>query len=184
VLTFVCKSCIGVTVLACALFVARESGQQTPARTVLLEVVRNSWDVQRDETLVYVRVYTDGFAEAHPMRKVDFRNIQFETKQLSGGELAALGNLLSDPAVAQLQPEYSRSWGNKDFGYNYIVAIFGPFQKKVELVNFQPFLARKEGKPYPKQLEKLGCTVWRIRSEVSGELLEKDWLKGCAELGY
>lgn len=183
-LTFIWKSSIAGTVLACALFVAQESGKQTPARTPLLEVVRNSWDVQRDETLVYVRVYSDGFAEAHPMRKVDFRNIQFETKQLSGDELAALGSLLSDPAIAQLQPEYSRSWGNKDFGYNYVVAISGPLHKQLELVNFQPFLARKEGKPYPKQLEKLGCSVWKIRAEVSGELLEKDWLKGCAELGY
>ncbi len=183
-LTFAWKSCIGVMVLATALFVGQQPGKQTPSRTVLLEVVRNSWDVQRDETLVYVRVYSDGFAEAHSMRKVDFRSIQFATKQLSEDELAALGNLLSDPEIAKLQPEYSRSWGNIDFGSNYIVTISGTLHKEVKLVNFQPFLARKERKPYPKPLEKLGCTVWKIRAEVSGEPLEKDWLKGCAEFGY
>jgi len=51
-------------------------------------------------------------------------------------------------------------------------------------VNFDPFLARKQGKPYPKQLEKLGCSIWKLRAEVSAEPLEKDWLKGCSELGY
>lgn len=183
-LNFILKSSSATAFLACVLFFARQPGQQNPTRTVLLEVVRNSWDVQRNETLVYLRVYSDGFAEAHPMKKVDFRNVQFETKHLPSDELAALNSLLSDPATAQLRPEYSRYWGNKDFGYKYNVAISAPSQKQLELVNFQPFLARKEGKPYPKQLEKLGCSIWKLRVEVSGEPLEKDWLKGCAELGY
>jgi hypothetical protein len=88
-----------------------------------MEVLRNSWDVERDETLVYLRVYSDGFAEAHSMRKIDFRNIQFLSKQLPGDELAALKKLLSDPATGQLAPEYSRFWGNKDFGYKYDIVI-------------------------------------------------------------
>ena len=43
-LTFAWKSCIGVMVLATALFVGQQPGKQTPSRTVLLEVVRNSWE--------------------------------------------------------------------------------------------------------------------------------------------
>ncbi len=176
--------CLGVSALASMVFVPPGTIKHGPSRTVLLEVVRSSWDVQRDETLVYLRVYSDGFAEGHPMRKVDFRNIQLQTKQLSNEEFEALRSILADPATAQLQPEYSRSWGNKDFGYNYMIAITGPPQKQIKLVNYQPFLARKEGKAYPSQLERLGCSVWKLRAEVSGEPLEKDWLKGCAELGY
>ncbi|MGH9732291.1 MAG: hypothetical protein ACRD4A_11355 [Candidatus Acidiferrales bacterium] len=170
--------------MAWVLLFAGQLRPQNPTRTVLLEVIRNSWDVQRNETLVYLRVYSDGFAEAHPMKKVDFRNIEFERKQLSNQELATLSSLLASRDTAQLLPKYSRYWGNKDFGYKYDITIPGPIRKQLELVNFQPFLARKEGKPYPKQLEKLGCLVWKLRVEVSGEPLEKNWLKGCAELGY
>ena len=96
----------------------------------------------------------------------------------------ALRNLLTDPATVQLLPEYSRYWGNVDFGYEYDVTISGNSVKKIILGNFQPFLARKNGKPYPQQLEKLGCSIWKLRAKVTGEALEKNWLTGCAELGY
>ena len=174
----------GLAVVTCMLFVVQGVANQSPVRTVLLEVVRNSWDAERNETLIYVRVFSDGFAEAHSMRKVDFRDVRLITKQLSGDELGSLNQLLFDPATMQLQPQYIRYWGNKDFGYKYSVTISGQSQKQLELVNFQPFLARKMGKPYPKQLEKLGCSIWKLRAEVSDEPLEKDWLQGCAELGY
>lgn len=174
----------GIAAMACALPVAHVVPSQNGTRAVLLEVVRNSQDAERNETLVYLRVYSDGFAEAHPMTKVDFRDLHFVTKKLSADQLALLKLLLFEPATTQLQPAYSRYWGNKDFGYKYTVTIYGQPQKELELINFQPFLARKEGKPYPKQLERLGCSIWRLRAEVSGEPLEKDWVKGCAELGY
>jgi len=119
------------------------------------------------------------------MKNVDFRHIEFKKKQLPKGELAALLGLLSDPGTLQLKPEYVRYWGNKDFGYKYEITISASSQKRaIELVNFQPFAARKKGKPYPKQLEKLGCRIWKLRAEVSGEPLEKNWLSGCAEFGY
>jgi uncharacterized membrane protein len=143
-----------------------------------------SWSVERDETLLYLRVYSDGFAEADPMREVDFRHLKLKEKQLSSEELATLTSLLADTETVQLLPKYSSFWGNKDFGYKYEITMSGPSRKQLQLVNFQPFLARKQGKPYPKQLEKLGCSVWKLRTKVSGEPLEKDWLKGCAELGY
>lgn len=54
--------------------------QGSPSGDILFEVVQNSWDVERDETLIYLRVYSNGYAEAHPMRKVDFRNIELKHK--------------------------------------------------------------------------------------------------------
>jgi hypothetical protein len=163
----------------------QEPSEKENRGTVLLEVVRHSWDVEREETLVYLRVYSSGLAEAHPMKEVDFRNIEFKKKQLSDQELTSLHNLLTDPATASLEPKYSRNWGNKDFGYKFDVTVSENSTKKLlELDNFQPFLARKQGKPYPKQLEKIGCSIWKLRLEVTAEPLEKNWLKGCAELGY
>jgi len=176
---------VGAVMLASALAFAQGSAQQSSPRTVLLEVLRNSWDAQRNETLVYLRVYSDGFAEAHPMWKVDFRNLELAKKQLQGNELAALKSLLTDPATKQLKPEYAGYWGNKDFGFKYDITISDSSQEQhIALLNFQPFLARKEGKPYPQQVEKLGCSIWKLRTEVSGEPLEKDWLSGCAKLGH
>jgi len=178
------KAGVGIAALGCMLLTVQGIPPQTPARTALVEVLRNSWDVERDETLVYLRVYSDGFAEAHSMRKIDFRNIQFLSKQLPNDELVSLKKLLSDPATGHLAPEYSRYWGNKDFGYKYDIVISNDPGKHIELENFQPFLARRRGKPYPKQLEKLGCAIWKLREGVTGEPLEHNWLKGCAELGY
>jgi len=60
---------------ACFVVLAYAIQSHGQRRTILLEVVRNSWDVERSESLVYLRVYSDGFAEAHPMRRVDFRDI-------------------------------------------------------------------------------------------------------------
>ena len=176
---------VSAVVLGCALAFAQEPAQQSSPRTVLLEVLRTSWDAQRNETLVYLRVYSDGLAEAHPMLKVDFRNIELAKSQLPRNELETLRRLLTDPATKQLQPEYIRYWGNKDFGLKYDITILAPSQEqRIALVNFQPFLARKKGKPYPRQMEKLGCSIWKLRIEVSGEPLEKHWLDGCRELGY
>jgi len=177
-----CITCIVLT--SGILSVAQTTPNASSERTPLLEVVRQSWSVEREETLLYLRVYSDGFSQADPMKQVDLRDVKLKTKQLSKDELASLTSLLVDRNTAQLLPEYSSFWGNKDFGYKYEITISGPSQKQLKLLNFQPFLARKEGKPYPKQLEKLGCSIWRLRTEVSGEPLEKDWLKGCAELGY
>ena len=119
------------------------------------------------------------------MRKVDFRNIEFKSRQLPDDELASLRKLLTDPATAALAPKYLRHWGDKDFGHKWDITISKDSEKKlIELENFQPFLARKLGKPYPRQLEKLGCSTWKLRVEVTGEPLERQWLRGCQELGY
>jgi len=69
----VCKVGVKLLCLVGILLAVPDFPAQTPARTVLLEVLRSSWDFQRDETLVYLRVYSDGFAEAHSMRKIDLR---------------------------------------------------------------------------------------------------------------
>jgi hypothetical protein len=164
---------------------AAQTPQPKPARTVLLDVVKKSYDVEGDETLIYLRVYSDGLAEAHPMREVDFRHVVFLKKQLSPQELDNVRSLLTDPATRALARRYERFWGNKDFGYQYHVSNLASEKKQItDLVSFQPFAAREQKKPYPPQLERLGCMIWKLRVEVTGEALEKDWLRGCADLGY
>lgn len=162
-----------------------QTSQRKTSHSVLVEVIRKSSTVERNETLVYLRVYSDGLAEAHPMREVDFRNMVVRNKQISVPELQHVRNLLIDPATGALASRYERFWGNKDFSYEYRISNLASGKEQViELENFQPFAARKQNKPYPPQLEKLGCMIWKIRTEVTGEPLEKDWLRGCADLGY
>jgi hypothetical protein len=133
--TYIWKACTNALFLACALILAQNAGK-VPPRKIVLEVVRHSWDAQRDETLVYLRVYSDGFAEAHPMNRIDLRDVKFKTKQLSREQLSALTNILVDPATTQLQTEYQRQWGNKDFGYEYEISISNSEERKVNLLNF------------------------------------------------
>jgi len=164
------------------------TGTQEVKNNLLLEVIQTTYDVTRKETLIYLRVYTDGTAEAHPMRDVDFRTLALKKIQIAPSEFANLRDFLRSPKVQNLDPEYRRFWGNKDFGQTWQVTIAqGDGEKSILLVNFQPFLARTRKKPYPVEVEKLGCIVWELRAKVIGEPLERDYvggIGGCRELGY
>jgi hypothetical protein len=57
-------------------------------------------------------------------------------------------------------------------------------RKTIALINFQPFLARRKKQPYPTEIEKLGCIVWELRTNVFKEPPDKDYVRGCQEWGY
>jgi hypothetical protein len=154
-------------------------------RTPLLEVILTTYDVSRTETLVYLRVFSNGSAEAHPMREVDFRALALKTASISPSELAILSEFLSSSKVQHLDAKYGRYWGNIDFGETWQITIAqGGNRKSIVLENFQPFLARTKKKPYPAELERLGCVVWNLRTKVTGEPLEQNYVAGCRKLGY
>jgi len=174
----------------CLLFLLASSiptlmAQQESKPNPLLEVILTTYDVSRTETLVYLRVLSDGHAEAHSMRQVDFRNLALKQAQVSATELATLTEFLSSSKVQRLGPKYKRYWGNKDFGESWEITIAkGETKKSIILENFQPFLARTKKKPYPAELEKLGCLIWEQRTKVTGEPLERNYVAGCKRLGY
>lgn len=158
---------------------------QESERRLLLEVILTTYDVSRTETLVYLRVFSDGYAEAHPMREVDFRTLALKKTQISPSDLIKLGEVLSPSRTQGLDPKYERNWGNIDFGNEWEVTIGQDDSKKtIVLENFQPFLARTKKKPYPAEVEQLGCIIWELRQKVTGEPLERNYLSGCRELGY
>jgi hypothetical protein len=128
---------------------------QESHRTLLLEVILRTYDVSRTETLVYLRVFSNGSAEAHPMREVDFRTLALKTGSIPPNELATLNQFLSSSNVQHLDPKYKRSWGNIDFGQTWQITIAqGGSQKSMVLENFQPFLARTKKKLYPAELRR------------------------------
>ena len=69
--------------LLSALGLPRPVDPQESQRTLLLEVILTTYDISRTETLVYLRVFSDGSAEAHPMREVDFRTLALRKAQVS-----------------------------------------------------------------------------------------------------
>jgi hypothetical protein len=130
-------------------------------------------------------VFSDGSAEAHSTRDVDFRSLALKKRQISPSELTTLSEFLTSSKVQHLDPKYERYWGNIDFGYEWQITVAANDQKKsIVLDDFQPFLARIKNKPYPAEIEKLGCLIWELRTEVTGEPLEKNWVAGCRKLGY
>jgi hypothetical protein len=158
---------------------------QESQQNLLLEVIRTTYDVSRTETLVYLRVFSDGSAEAHPMREVDFRTLALKKAQISPVDLAKLREVLSPSKTQGLDPKYERYWGNIDFGNEWQITIGqGDNKKTIVLGNFQPFLARTKKKPYPTEVEKLGCIIWELRTKVTGEPLERNYVGGCREWGY
>lgn len=160
------------------------AAQQEPKRPPLLEVILTTYDVGRTETLVYLRVFADGHAEAHPMRQVDFRKLALRQGEIPSTEFTALREFLLSSKVQHLEPKYERYWGNKDFGQSWEITIVeGETRQSILLENFQPFLARSKKKPYPPELEKLGCFIWDVRTKATGEPLERNYLAGCRELG-
>jgi hypothetical protein len=171
--------------LLLALALPRLAGSEESQRTPLLEVILTTYDVSRTETLVYFRVFADGSAEAHPMREVDFRTLALKKAQLSPNDLFILRDFLSSFKVQHLDSEYSRYWGNIDFGQTWQMKIAeGDKKKSIVLENFQPFLARSKKQPYASEIEKLGCLVWELRIKVTGEQLDRNYVGGCRKLGY
>jgi len=151
----------------------------------ILEVIVTTYDVSRTETLIYLRVFSDGSAEAHPTRKVDFRNLALKQAQIPSSEMAKLREFLTPSRTQKWDSKYERYWGNKDFGDEWEITVGqGRDQKEITLVNFRPFLAREKKEPYPVDIEKLGCTIWKLRMKVLVEPLDRNYVGGCKDLGY
>jgi hypothetical protein len=158
---------------------------QYPGKIQVLEVIATTYDVSRTETLVYLRVFSDGSAEAHPTRKIDFRNLNFKHAQLPSSDIDSLREFLAPVRTEKWEVKYERYWGNKDFGNTWEITVGqGKDKRAITLTNFQPFLARDKKKPYPADIEKLGCTIWELRTKVVNEPLDRDYLTGCKNLGY
>jgi hypothetical protein len=53
----------------------------------------------------------------------------------------------------------------------------GESRKTIALINFQPFLARHRKQPYPIEIEKRGCIIWELHTNVFKDPPDK----GCQE---
>ena len=67
------KRALMASLLLFSLALLGSAGPEEVQPTLLLEVILTTYDVGRTEALVYLRVFSNGSAEAHPMRDGDFR---------------------------------------------------------------------------------------------------------------
>jgi hypothetical protein len=179
------KYLFALLVLSSFLTFSAPAGAQQSRRTLLLEAVATTYDIHRTETLVYLRVYSDGFTEAHPTHEVDFRTLALKQAEIPAPELARLQELLASPKIRALNDEYERNWGSIDFGTKLAITVRQDENPKtITLINFQPFLARHRKQPYPVEIGKLGCIIWELRTNVFKEPPDKDYVRGCQEWGY
>ena len=96
----------------------------------------------RDFGLPY---FSDGLAEAHPTREVDFRNLTLKQAQVPSSELTKLQEIVSPSKTRELAAAYERNWGNVDFGDRWEITMgLGNARRTVTLLNFQPFRAREK----------------------------------------
>jgi hypothetical protein len=174
-----------IAMAVAAVLLGGEVSGHEARKDVLLEVVQTTNDIHRSETLVYVRILSDGLGEAHSTQEVDFRKIDLKSKRIGEEELNKLREILNEKATADLDSHYERFWGAKDFRTEWQITLLeNGSSRSISLVNFQPFLARRRHEDYPRQLERLGCMIWLLRTEVTGEGLEKNYLEGCGTLGF
>jgi len=149
---------------------APSSAGTQPSSTLILDAIATTSDIHRTETLVYLRVYSEGSAEAHPTHEVDFRTVTLKQAQIPAPEMARLRELLSSPKILALNDEYDLNWGAIDFSTKLVITLSREQNRKtITLVNFQPFLARRKKQPYPAEIEKLGCIIWELRTNVFKE---------------
>jgi hypothetical protein len=105
--------------------------------------------------------------------------------QIPSLEMVKLREFLSPSRTRTWDSTYERYWGNKDYGDEWVITVGqGTEKKEVTLVNFRPYLAREKKKPYPTDIEKLGCTIWELRASVLGEHLERNYVEVCKDWGY
>ena len=114
------RLCVLLVLLSFLAFSAPVEAQQ-PSRTLLLDAIATTSDIHRTETLVYLRVYSDGSAEAHPTHEVHFSTLALKQAQTPASEMARLRELLSSTEIRALNDEYDRNWEAVDFSTKLVI---------------------------------------------------------------
>lgn len=116
-----------------------------------------------------MRVFSDGTAECHTekyWREPDTAR----TKQLPPEEVTDLKAILSQPELQKVEARYELMYWVVDSWMEWKIKVSSNGAvKRIDVAGFSPGAAIEHGKPYPEALAKLGCTIWRLRSEVFGD---------------
>lgn len=165
--------CAGLLVV-----VAQSAGPAASSKAlegIILDVPATQYAIGLDWDYAYVRVFSDGHAEAQTFTlKSPFEKPQLTTvtTTLSRERFAAVEHLLDDSEVMDLDSRYPQRISKVvlDFFTVWHIRLrHRGSEQQLEVVEFAPVAAKQRGQPYPNALVKLGCVIAMTRAETIGE---------------
>ena len=133
---------------------------------VILEVINRHFTVGKKIRSVYLRLFSDGTAECHTERYSDEQDI-VKRKVLAAEDLEGLKAVLKQPELSSVKPRYELMAPVIDSWMEWTIKVpHGQNIQTIEVANFNPTAAKERKEPYPDVLVKLGCSIWKIRSDV------------------
>lgn len=137
-----------------------------PSRRVNLEVINRHFTVGKKIRSVYLRVFSDGTAECHTEKYWDEPD-SVKRKVLAPDDFEKLKDLLKRPELLSAKPRYGLMAPVVDSWMEWTIKVpHGQNVQNIEVANFNPTAAKESKTPYPDVLVKLGCSIWKIRSDV------------------
>jgi hypothetical protein len=137
-----------------------------PSPKVILEVINRHFTVGKKIPSIYLRVFSDGSAECHAEKYWDEPDT-VKKKALSHEDFEQLKALVGQPELLSVRPRYELMDQVIDSWMEWTIKVpHGRNVQKIEVANFAPAEARERKEPYPDVLVKLGCSIWKIRSNV------------------
>jgi hypothetical protein len=137
-----------------------------PSSRVTLEVINRHFTVGRKIRSVYLRVFSDGTAECHTEKYWNEPD-SVKRKVLAPEDFQRIKALLQQPELLSGQPRYELMAPVIDSWMEWTIKVpHGQNVQTIEVANFNPTAAKERKTPYPDGLVKLGCSIWKMRSDV------------------
>jgi hypothetical protein len=137
-----------------------------PSSKIILEVINRHFTVGKKIRSVYLRVFSDGSAECHAEKYWDEPDT-VKRKALSHEDLAQLKALVEQPELLTVKPRYKLMAPVIDSWMEWTIKVpHGRRVQQIEVANFDPAAAKERNERYPEVLVKLGCSIWKMRSDV------------------
>jgi hypothetical protein len=149
-----------------------QSSNPKPEANTILEVIATHTTMASEHSYVYLRVFPDGTAEFQSSRDSHSESnvAPVVSRTLNEDDFTRLKSAVSQPRLAALKLRYETRFAIIDTSTEWTVRIYGSGRAQtVQVLEFSPGLARIMKHPYPEALVKLGCTIEKLRADVSGE---------------
>lgn len=140
---------------------------------MVLEVIATHTTMEGEDTYVYLRVFSDRTAECQSSKhsSAEKKELPSVKKMLTQNDFIWIKSVTSDPKLATLGPKYETRYAIVDSSTEWTIKIQRTAGEPqiIRVLEFSPGLARTMKKPYPDALVKLGCSIKKLRADVSGE---------------
>jgi len=148
------------------------ANSRSSSADTVLEVIATHATVASADKYVYLRVFSDVTAEIQPSNYSDAETKERPTikKTLTQDEFVQIKSVVDTPKLANVGPKFETRYAIVDTWTEWRIKIQRPGQPQViEVLEFSPGLAGTMKHPYPDALVKLGCSIKKLRADVSGE---------------